>query len=89
MNEFEIYLTSIGKAIKKQRIFKNITQEDLINKVHKFEFNSSSKRQLAQETLSRIENGHFNPSIKQIFLVCKALETTPADLLFLSQNLEK
>ncbi len=88
MDEFEEYLNSVGRAIKKQRIFKNMTQEDLITRVHDLDFNSSSKRQLAQETLSRIENGRFNLSLKQIYLICKALETTPADLLFFTQNMD-
>lgn len=88
MAEFEEYLNKVGGAIKKQRIFKKMTQENLITKVHELDFNSSSKRQLAQETLSRIENGRFNLSLKQIYLICKALDTTPADFLLFTQNMD-
>ncbi len=88
MSEFGFYLTKLGLAIKKQREFQNFTQEQIIEKVHQLEFNSESKRQLAQETLSRIENGRFNPSMKQIYLISRALDMSPADLLFLCQNME-
>lgn len=83
MINFESYLQAVGRAIKHQRVLRNLTQQQLITKVHELDRNEPRERQLAQETLSRIENGRLNPSLRQLYLVSLALEVSLSDL-FLS-----
>jgi len=89
MEDFDNYLSKIGAAIKQQRTLKKLTQEDVTKKTRLFDTHSGSRRHLAQETLSRIENGRFNPSLRQIYLISRALEIAPADLLVLAERLKK
>jgi transcriptional regulator with XRE-family HTH domain len=87
MTSFEPLLNAIGRAVREQRAFKRLTQQQLISKVHKLGDDADGKRQLAQETLSRIENGRFNPSLKQLFLISTALGISLADLVFIAQKI--
>ncbi len=48
------------------------TQEELTERVRQLSEETESRAAVAPETLSRIENGHANPSIKQIYWICKA-----------------
>jgi transcriptional regulator with XRE-family HTH domain len=38
--------------------------------------NSRLRRAVAPETISRIENGRTNPTVKQIDWICKALDVS-------------
>ena len=87
MISFQTYLVAIGQSIQKQRIAKKLTQYQLITIVHQLCDEDSGSRQLAQETLSRIENGRFNPSLKQLFLISHALGTSISELHLSAQQL--
>lgn len=71
---FEKLLTSVGLTIKELRQKKGLTQIQLIELVHRVATYPSEERKLAQETLSRIENGRFNPTVRQIYFIATALD---------------
>lgn len=59
---FEIFLKKFGKEIKKLRIDKDISQEEL-----------SYKADLHVTLLSRIENGKANTTLETTYKLAKAL----------------
>ncbi|MGN0190183.1 MAG: helix-turn-helix domain-containing protein [Candidatus Cryptobacteroides sp.] len=71
MNENEIYI-HIGNRIREFRLAKGITQQELADKCD-----------LEIPNLSRIENGRTNPTVKTLFIICKALEIHMRDLFTL------
>lgn len=81
------YLAALGKAIRDRRQHARLTQSDLVSAVHDIPVDIVSERSLAEETLSRIENGQQNLSIKQLFLIANALNTTPSELLSCAEAL--
>lgn len=52
------------------------TQEQLTEMVRRLSRDAESRGAVAPETISRIENGHANPTVKQIYLICKALDVS-------------
>lgn len=81
MKSFESFLVDVGLAVKDERVKAGLTQEQLISKIHS-ENQLSGLRKLAIETLSRIENGRINPSLKQVYIICSALSIEPSELFF-------
>lgn len=60
--DFDDFLKSFGLKIKQIRLKKRLTQIELCNKVG-----------LTQACLSSIENGKYNPSIKQVLKISNGL----------------
>ncbi len=56
---------------KLSRIEKELTQEQLAEKVH-----------VTRQTISLIEAGKYNPSIKLCIAICKALDKTLNDIFW-------
>ena len=52
------------------------TQEQLTEMVRQLSRETEARSAVAPETISRIENGHTNPTIKQIDWICKALDVS-------------
>lgn len=60
----------IGQEFKKIRKSKKYTQEEV-----------AEKCDVTPEYLSKFENGKYNASIYNIILLCKAIDTSPMQLL--------
>jgi transcriptional regulator with XRE-family HTH domain len=52
------------------------TQEELTEMVRRLSRETEARSAVAPETISRIENGRTNPTIKQIDWICKALDVS-------------
>lgn len=52
------------------------TQEQLTEMVRQLSKETEARGAVAPETISRIENGRANPTIKQIDWICKALDVS-------------
>jgi len=52
------------------------TQEQLTEMVRQLSRETEVRSAVAPETISRIENGHTNPTVKQIDWICKALDVS-------------
>ncbi len=52
------------------------TQEELTEMVRRLSRETETRSAVAPETISRIENAHANPTIKQIDWICKALDVS-------------
>ena len=63
-------LIKLGEKIKKIRISKNLTQNEL-----------AMECDFEKARLSRIESGHSNPTIRTLFKISKALDI-PMEELF-------
>lgn len=50
------------------------TQEQLTEMVRQLSRETEARSAVAPETISRIENGHANPTVKQIDWICRALD---------------
>ena len=59
----------IGNNIKTARKLKGLTQKDVAQVFH-----------MTQQQYSRFENGVFELNYKQIYDICKLLDTTPNEL---------
>ena len=59
----------IGNNIKTARKIKGLTQKDVAQVFH-----------MTQQQYSRFENGVFELNYKQIYDICKLLDTTPNEL---------
>ena len=68
MDEIQL-LSQLGSRIKKIRIEKNMKQNELANKC---EFEKAS--------LSRIESGQTNLTLRSLYKICKALDIYITDL---------
>lgn len=55
------------------------TQEQLTEMVRQLSRETEARSAVAPETVSRIENGHANPTVKQIDWICKALDVSMAE----------
>lgn len=55
------------------------TQEQLTEMVRQLSRETDVRSAVAPETISRIENGHTNPTIKQIDWICRALDVPLMD----------
>ncbi len=64
-------MTNFTSNLKKYRQFKELTQEELANKVN-----------VRRETIARLENAKYNPSLELAFRIAKELDT-PIDKLFI------
>jgi transcriptional regulator with XRE-family HTH domain len=62
-----------GGQGKKRPIY---TQEQLTEMVRQLSRETEARSAVASETISRIENGHTNPTVKQIDWICKALDVS-------------
>lgn len=87
LTSFKEYLSALGKAVKDKRRLRQLSQADLVSAVHGISLDFSSARSLAEETISRIENGRLNLSMKQLFLISAALDTSPSELLDYAEEL--
>lgn len=67
--QYDVFLKSFGKEIKKLRIDKDLSQEDL-----------ADKASIHVTLLSRIENGKANVTIENIFKIASSLNVTLCDL---------
>ena len=73
---------AVGEAVRHFRIGghgKNkpsYTQEQLTEMVRRLSRETEAKGAVAPETISRIENGHVNPTIRQIDWICQALDVS-------------
>jgi transcriptional regulator with XRE-family HTH domain len=52
------------------------TQEELTEMVRRLSRETEARSAVAPETISRIENGRTNPTIKQIDWICKAVDVS-------------
>lgn len=52
------------------------TQEQLTEMVRRLSRETEVRSAVAPETISRIENGHTNPTVKQIDWICRALDVS-------------
>lgn len=68
MNENQL-LIDLGLKIKKIRLKKNMTQNDL-----------SIECNFEKASMSRIESGQTNPTIKTLYKICSALDVHIIDL---------
>ena len=59
----------IGNNIKTARKIKGLTQKDVAQTFH-----------MTQQQYSRFENGVYELNYKQIYDICKLLDTTPNEL---------
>ncbi|WP_373600220.1 helix-turn-helix transcriptional regulator [Paraclostridium bifermentans] len=64
-------MTNFISNLKKYRQFNGLTQEELANKVN-----------VRRETIARLENAKYNPSLELAFRIAKELDT-PIDKLFI------
>jgi len=55
------------------------TQEQLTEMVRQLSRETEARSAVAPETISRIENGHANPTVKQIDWICRALDVSLAE----------
>jgi transcriptional regulator with XRE-family HTH domain len=75
-------LKAVGEAVRHFRTGghgKNkaqYTQEQLTEMVRRLSRETEARGAVASETISRIENGRTNPTIKQINWICKALDVS-------------
>lgn len=75
-------LDAVGEAVRHFRTGghgKNkpqYTQEQLTEMVRRLSRETETRGAVAPETISRIENGHANPTVKQIFWICEALDVS-------------
>lgn len=73
-------LHAVGEAVRHFRTGghgKNkpqYTQEQLTEMVRRLSRETETRGAVAPETISRIENGHANPTVKQIYWICEALD---------------
>lgn len=63
------FLINLGERIKKHRIKKNMTQNDL-----------AIECDFEKASMSRIESGQANPTIRTLFKIAKALNIELAQL---------
>lgn len=68
MNEQEV-LSKIGKRIKAIRTNNNMTQNEL-----------SKKCQIEKASMSKIESGQSNPTVRTLFKISRVLEVPIAEL---------
>lgn len=68
MTEFELY-EILGKKIKTIRLQKKISQTTL-----------AEQSNLPKASMSRIESGQSNPTVKTLARICKALNVQLSDL---------
>ncbi len=68
MNEQEV-LSKIGKRIKAIRTNNNMTQNEL-----------SQKCQIEKASMSKIESGQSNPTVRTLFKISRVLEVPIAEL---------
>ncbi len=52
------------------------TQEQLTEMVRRLSRETETRSAVAPETISRIENGRTNPTVKQIYWICEALDVS-------------
>lgn len=64
-------MTNFISNLKKYRLFNELTQEDLANKVN-----------VRRETIARLENAKYNPSLELAVRISKELNT-PIEKLFI------
>lgn len=76
--EIRIKRRAFGRAVRKYRLFRNLTQEEL-----------AEQTELDRKTISRLENGLYSPSLDNIWAIAYALEVTPEDLLKPDAHLSK
>ena len=75
-------LKAVGEAVRHFRTGghgKNkaqYTQEQLTELVRSLSRETETRSAVASETISRIENGRTNPTVKQINWICKALDVS-------------
>ena len=62
-------MTNFISNLKKYRQFNELTQEDLANKVN-----------VRRETIARLENAKYNPSLELAVRISKELNTSIEDL---------
>ena len=73
---------AIGEAVKHFRTGSHgknksrYTQEELTERVRQLSEETEDRNATAPETVSRIENGHANPTTRQIYWICKALNVS-------------
>jgi len=73
---------AIGEAVKHFRSGghgkhkSRYTQEELTERVRQLSDETEDRNATAPETISRIENGHANPTTRQIYWICKALNVS-------------
>lgn len=75
-------LKAVGEAVRHFRTGSHgknkphYTQEELTEMVRRLSRETEARSAVAPETISRIENGRTNPTIKQIDLICRALDVS-------------
>lgn len=75
-------LRAVGEAVRHFRTGghgKNkpqYTQEQLTEMVRRLSRETETRGAVAPETISRIENGRTNPTVKQIYRICEALDVS-------------
>lgn len=77
-NDAYIKRLSFGRAIRKFRERKNMSQEDL-----------ALSAQMDRSYVGRVERGEKSVSLDKIWQLCTALEATPAELLSAALVLEQ
>ena len=68
--ELDILGASVGKTIERLREKKDLTQEELVERIRV----GPGRMRLHPSGLSKIENGHRIPRANEIFAICLALE---------------
>lgn len=66
----EIREKKVSKRLKARRSEMDISQNEL-----------ARKSGIDRKTINRIENGHFSPSLRTLFILCAAMKTKPSDML--------
>jgi transcriptional regulator with XRE-family HTH domain len=75
-------LEAVGEAVRHFRTGghgrnkPHYTQEQLTELVRRLSRETEARGAVAPETVSRIENGHVNPTVKQIEWICRALNVS-------------
>lgn len=75
-------LQAVGEAVRHFRTGAHgrnkpqYTQEELTEMVRRLSRETESRGAVAPETISRIENGRTNPTLKQIHWICEALDVS-------------
>lgn len=69
------YLKAVGSVIRDVRSAQALSQEEL-----------AEKARMSRNMLSAVETGVYNPSLRKLFDLTRALKLTPAALLTKAEN---
>ena len=75
-NDKDARLTETGSLIADLRDRRSITQDDLADRVNRY----LKKKRINRNTISRIENGSYDPHLTTFFGIADTFHVTPNDI---------